>query len=206
MLRFTQMQHTHPLHNQRYKLRSYASPYEILVKNFQFVTVPSYIATSAASIRRKRFRNCCNRIKAQERVPSSAAEGARDQDSSSPSSEGDAAGEGEPGARWSAWRGGGIMTGESEPGESSDAGGDPSEDACACAAAAAAEEAAAAAAATAAAAAAGGSAGGAEEEASGVTNPTCRILGSTPPNDERGGRRRSIARRRQRRPGRGALS
>lgn len=123
MLRFTQMQHTHPLHNQRYKLRSYASPYEILVKNFQFVTVPSYIATSAASIRRKRFRNCCNRIKAQERVPSSAAEGARDQDSSSPSSEGDAAGEGEPGARWSAWRGGGIMTGESEPGESSDAGG-----------------------------------------------------------------------------------
>lgn len=37
----------------------------------------------------------------------------------------DAAGEGESGERWSAWSGGGIMTGESEPGARSDAVGDP---------------------------------------------------------------------------------
>lgn len=67
------------------------------------------------------------------------------------------------------------MTGESEPGERSDAGGDP--------AAAPGSD-------TAAAAAAGGSDGA---ETPGVTKPTWRILGSTPPDVERGGRRRSIA-------------
>ena len=83
-----------------------------------------------------------------------------------------AGGEGEPGERWSAWRGGGLMTGEREPGERSDAGGDPAA-APGCNAATA------------------GSSDG--PETSGVTKPTWRILGSTPPDVERGGRRRSMA-------------
>lgn len=200
MLRFTQMQHTHPLHNQRYKLRSYASPYEILVKNFQFVTVPSYIATSAASIRRKRFRNCCNRIKAQERVPSSAAEGARDQDSSSPSSEGDAAGEGEPGARWSAWRGGGIMTGRASPGRARTQG-DPRRTLCACARGAAEE---AAAERRALQRRRRGPGGRGRGGGVGVTNPTCRICSTPPTTSAAAGGDPSPGS--QRRPGRGALS
>jgi hypothetical protein len=81
----------------------------------------------------------------------------------------DAGGEGEPGERWSAWRGGGIITGEREPVERSDPPAGPGCDA---------------------AARAGGSDG---PETSGVTNPTWRILGSTPPDVERGGRRRSMA-------------
>ena len=123
-------------------------------------------------------------------LPSSTAEGARDQDATS--RRGDertgaevarttsaAAGEGGPGARWSAWRGGGIMTGERRPVErSSDAGGDPAAGLC-CADGAGA-------------AAAAGGRGSDGAEASGVKKPTWRIFGSTPPDEERGGRRRSM--------------
>jgi hypothetical protein len=69
------------------------------------------------------------------------------------------------------------MTGESRPGEWSDAGGD-SAAAPSCGAADA----------------VAGASEGPEAAGSGVKNPTWRILGSTPVDDERGGRRRSIAR------------
>jgi hypothetical protein len=125
------------------------------------------------------------------------AEGARDQESSSAISDATsrraderagaevarmasaAAGDGGPGARWSAWRGGGIMTGESRPGErSSGAGSAPAAVRCFVDGAGA---------------AAAGGRGSEGAEASGVKKPTWRILGSTPPDEERGGRRRSIA-------------